>query len=126
MIEVKNNQCINLADLQSVPYDFFMGNVVTQKFRCMNIAARRNIGHVDAFILMVSASSTLYLEYVELKNDKIYPSIGKIVPSWINFERELAENFGVRYADNPWLKPVRFPLVKAICTQWDIHMRKLR
>ena len=109
MIEVKNNQCIDLTDLHSVPYDYFMDTAVAQKFRCMNIAARRNKENIDAFILMTSASSTLYLEYVEFKPGKVYPSIGKTVPSWINFERELAENFGVKYADNPWLKPIRFP-----------------
>lgn len=109
MIEVKNNQSISIADLQNVPYDFFMGNVVTQRFRCMGIAARRRNDVVDAFILMTSASFSLYLEYVELKLDKVYPSVGKVVPSWVNFERELAENFGIQYADNPWLKPVRFP-----------------
>lgn len=25
------------------------------------------------------------------------------------FEREISENFGIRYSDHPWLKPVRFP-----------------
>lgn len=109
MIEVKNNQSVSIAELQNVPYDFFMGNVVSQRFRCVSIAARKRNDVVDAFILMASASFTLYLEYVELKLDKVYPSVGKIVPSWVNFERELAENFGVKYADNPWLKPVRFP-----------------
>ncbi|MBR2510050.1 MAG: NADH-quinone oxidoreductase subunit C [Lentisphaeria bacterium] len=109
MIEVKNNQSISIAELQNVPYDFFMGNVVTQRFRCVGIAARRRDDVVDAFILMASASFSLYLEYVEFKLDKVYPSVGKVVPSWVNFERELAENFGVEYADNPWLKPIRFP-----------------
>ena len=41
MIEIKNNYCISLAKLQSVPYDFFMESVFLQKFRCINAAARR-------------------------------------------------------------------------------------
>lgn len=109
MIEVKNNQCVKLSDLQNVPYDFFMGNVTGQRFRCVSICAAKKEDAVDAYILMSSASFSLYLEYVELKLDKVYPSIGKIVPSWVNFERELAENFGVKYSDHPWLKPIRFP-----------------
>ena len=109
MIEVKNNQKISISELQNVPYDFFMGNVTTQRFRCVSICARQRNDVVDAFILMASASFSLYLEYVEFKLDKVYPSVGGIVPSWVNFERELAENFGVQFDGNPWLKPVRFP-----------------
>ena len=62
MIEVKNNQSVSIAELQNVPYDFFMGNVVSQRFRCVSIAARKRNDVVDAFILMASASFTLYLE----------------------------------------------------------------
>lgn len=110
MIEVKNNQCIALADLQSVPYEYFYENVCAQKFRCMSIAARKNSeGRIDAYALFVSASKTLYIEYIEFDCNEIYRSIGKNVPSWVNFERELAENFGIKYTDHPWLKPVRFP-----------------
>lgn len=110
MIEVKNNQCVALADLQSVPYEYFYESVCTHKFRCMSIAARRNgEKKVDAYALFVSATNTLYLEYIEFEADEIYRSIGKNVPSWVNFERELAENFGIRYCDHPWLKPIRFP-----------------
>lgn len=110
MIEVKNNQCVALAELQSVPYEYFYENVCGQHFRCMNIAARsKEFDKVDAYILFVSASNTLYLEYVEFDLTETYKSIGKVVPSWVNFERELSENFGVKYSDHPWLKPVRFP-----------------
>ena len=66
MIEVKNNQCVALADLQSVPYEYFYESVCTHKFRCMSIAARRNgEKKVDAYALFVSATNTLYLEYIE-------------------------------------------------------------
>ena len=110
MIEIKNNYCISLAKLQSVPYDFFMESVFLQKFRCINAAARRKgISGLDVYFIFASATDTLYLEYVELDLNQNYPSIGKKVPSWVNFERELAENFGVNYTDHPWLKPVRFP-----------------
>ncbi len=110
MIEVKNNHCIALEELQSVPYEFFMESVFAQHFRCMNAAARRKgISGLDVYFLFMSSTGSLYVEYVEMDLDKEYPSIGKIIPSWVNFERELAENFGVRYSNHPWLKPVRFP-----------------
>ena len=110
MIEVKNNQCVALADLQSVPYEYFYESVCTHKFRCMNIAARKNgTDKIDAYALFVSTSNTLYLEYIEFDTNEIYRSIGKNVASWVNFERELAENFGIKYCDHPWLKPIRFP-----------------
>lgn len=110
MIEVKNNQCVILSDLHSVPYEYFYENVCSQNFRCMNIAGRKNSdGRIDVYALFVSASNTLYLEYIELDTNEVYKSIGKAVPSWVNFERELAENYGIKYSDHPWLKPVRFP-----------------
>ena len=90
MIEVKNNQCVILSDLHSVPYEYFYENVCAQNFRCMNIAGRKNSdGRIDVYALFVSASNTLYLEYIELDTNEVYKSIGKAVPSWVNFEREL-------------------------------------
>ncbi|HJW31131.1 MAG TPA: hypothetical protein VJ508_18015, partial [Saprospiraceae bacterium] len=40
--------------------------------------------------------------------DREYPSFTAHHLSFHIFERELHENFGVRYADHPWLKPVRY------------------
>ena len=33
--------------------------------------------------------------------------------SFEKFEREIHENFGIRYNDHPWLKPVRYPYQRA-------------
>ena len=41
--------------------------------------------------------------------DTVLPSLTALYPAMHAFERDLAERFGVRYGDHPWLKPLRFP-----------------
>ncbi|MBK9735810.1 MAG: NADH-quinone oxidoreductase subunit C [Saprospiraceae bacterium] len=43
-----------------------------------------------------------------LKNDDVLPSFTKHNLAFEKFEREIHENFGVKYTDHPWLKPVRY------------------
>ncbi|NVO18138.1 MAG: NADH-quinone oxidoreductase subunit C [Bacteroidetes bacterium] len=52
---------------------------------------------------LIHISSTL------LNIDREYPSFSSLHLSFEKFEREIHENFGIKYLDHPWLKPVRFP-----------------
>jgi Ni,Fe-hydrogenase III large subunit len=40
--------------------------------------------------------------------NEIYSSFSARVLAFEKFEREIHENFGLRYSDHPWLKPVRY------------------
>ncbi|HEY9487612.1 MAG TPA: hypothetical protein VIQ51_04730, partial [Chryseosolibacter sp.] len=45
--------------------------------------------------------------------DQVYPSLTRHHLGFHLHERILHENFGVAYADHPWLKPVRYPFDRA-------------
>lgn len=38
-----------------------------------------------------------------------YQSLTASNHNFENFEREISENFGIKYSDHPWLKPLRYP-----------------
>jgi Ni,Fe-hydrogenase III large subunit len=44
-----------------------------------------------------------------VRDDELLNSFSAKVLSFEKFEREIHENFGIRYTDHPWLKPVRYP-----------------
>ena len=43
-----------------------------------------------------------------VKDDSVLSSFSARILSFEKFEREIHENFGVKYSDHPWLKPVRY------------------
>jgi Ni,Fe-hydrogenase III large subunit len=56
---------------------------------------------------IVGAGGILSLTSAVVKNE--YPSLTPDCPQARLFEREIAEQWGIRPEDHPWLKPVRFP-----------------
>lgn len=44
----------------------------------------------------------------DMERNDVLPSLTRLYPAMHVFEREIAENFGITYADNPWNKPLRF------------------
>ena len=46
---------------------------------------------------------------IDVSKGKIYDSMTLRNTAFHMFEREIRENFGVKYSDHPWLKPVRYP-----------------
>lgn len=55
------------------------------------------------------AAGDIYLSSTRMESSKTYPSLSHHRLAFQKFEREIHENFGIRYSDHPWLKPVRFP-----------------
>jgi Ni,Fe-hydrogenase III large subunit len=66
-------------------------------------------GPVDVYaVLAVDADGLLHVIRTSLDTDT-YPSLTSECPQAHLFERELAEQFGLRPEGHPWLKPVRYP-----------------
>jgi Ni,Fe-hydrogenase III large subunit len=66
-------------------------------------------GPVDVYaVLAADAAGTLHVARTSLDTDT-YPSLTPECPQAHLFERELAEQFGLRPEGHPWLKPVRYP-----------------
>jgi Ni,Fe-hydrogenase III large subunit len=65
-------------------------------------------GHLDLFMIMADdASSRLNILSTRIEGNRV-PSMTPDCPSLHLFEREIAEQFGLKPEGHPWLKPVRY------------------
>jgi Ni,Fe-hydrogenase III large subunit len=66
-------------------------------------------GILDLYMLLANdADNQLNLLSTRIEGDR-FPSLTPDCPQLHLFEREIAEQFGVRPEGHPWLKPVRYP-----------------
>lgn len=114
--KLENNRTIPLKGIPVLKY---------QDFLEMNIQLIRNVTHhcVNYFgfyhknkIKLIccvandsNASILISSTEIDPPGANSYPSFTAQHLSFQSFERELHENFGLRYEDHPWLKPVRYP-----------------
>ena len=55
----------------------------------------------------------IHLSSSIVTTEEILPSFSAKLLCFEKFEREIHENFGLKYSDHPWLKPVRYPFDRA-------------
>lgn len=111
---IYNNQTINEDDIPVLNYQAFY----EENISLLNGCAERHI--VNYFGVAEGSQVKLYCCIADDNCHEIYINAALInyeekLPSFTNqnhnfekFEREIAENFGVRYIDHPWLKPMRY------------------
>ena len=108
-----NGQAIPQAQIPELVFGDFRRTVVGDVAAGQNIAAL--FGHVSAAddgvdlyaLLSDSARALLHVGKTHLKADT-FPSLTRDCPQVHLFEREIAEQYGIRPAGHNWLKPVRF------------------
>jgi len=119
-INIKNNQAIDFDLIPLLNYEYFLEFntelMSDEKNHCVQyFGFRRNdklrliccMANDDDGLIKISSSE------VEL-NDKIeYPSFSAKHLSFHVFEREIHENYGLKYSNHQWLKPIRFPFNRA-------------
>lgn len=116
MCKVKNNSSIDLNSISifSYPefYDLIIKMLNSQDNHCVNYFAFQKKEDLQ-FIAAIANDETgdIYLlSHLLHKNSKLeLESITHKVNAFHIFEREIFENFGVKFTNHPWLKPVRFP-----------------
>lgn len=84
--------------------------------RCASCFGVREGDGLRIYSLMADdAAGRVYIASarVDAVLDTVLPSLTALYPAMHAFERDLAERFGVRYGDHPWLKPLRFPADRA-------------
>lgn len=111
-----NGQAILLQAIPLLKYELFLelntGLVRNPECHCVNYYG---FGVSEGLRLICcvanDAEHVIYVSSAEIPGSGSAP-----IPSFTAqhlpfhiFERELAENFGIRYTDHPWLKPVRYP-----------------
>ncbi|MBP7497378.1 MAG: NADH dehydrogenase subunit [Bacteroidales bacterium] len=116
-IKIKNNQSIPLDSIPVLDYiDFKNINISylstknsVSNTHCLNYFGFR---HKDKLKLICCIANdeehNIYLNSCEINVAEPIDSFTAINPAFHNFEREITENFAVKYTDHPWLKPLRF------------------
>lgn len=118
-ISIKNNQSIPFSSIPEFSYeDFFALNtgLLAEKpeRHCVNYFGIPETGSIKLICCMADdLEHIIYLSCCKIQADSSLPSFSAKLFCFEKFERELHENFGLKYQDHPWLKPVRYPFDRA-------------
>jgi Ni,Fe-hydrogenase III large subunit len=116
-ITVRNNETIDFRSIPLLDYkEFLETNILFLKDahnHCVNYFGFPYGNKLKLICCIANDSKAC----IELTSCEINPVTSDIFPSFTArnlafnmFERELSENFGIKYSDHPWLKPVRYPV----------------
>ncbi len=117
---ILNGEVIPLRSIPVLIYDDFLEMniklVQSKECHCVNYYGIRE----DALIKLIcciadDAEHNIIVSCAEILKDDPTPRASFTARhlSFHIFERELHENFGIQYADHPWLKPVRYAFNRA-------------
>lgn len=118
-LTVKNNQCVRVPEIPLLDYaDFLEMNTTLVNdvyHHCVNYFGLRQPQGIRLFCCMADdAAGNILVSSANLGNLSVaYPSFSARHLSFHAFERELHESFGIRYADHPWMKPLRYAAQRA-------------
>jgi Ni,Fe-hydrogenase III large subunit len=112
---INNSLPLDTKEIPVLKYpDFF--DLVTTLLRdpanhCVNYYAALSEGGVKYFFCAADDQNKniRILAHESDHSDQVLRSLTPECPSMHIFEREIHENFGVKFAKHPWLKPVRYP-----------------
>ncbi|MBU0943661.1 MAG: NADH-quinone oxidoreductase subunit C [Proteobacteria bacterium] len=109
LLQIQNGQAVSRADIPDLDFPLFQQTVLD---------VTRHSGFVVQFFAYEDEQSTLKLIAVLRSGQMLYvtgcsladeyPSFTPHCEKFHMFEREIAEQFGVRPTDHPWLKMVRY------------------
>jgi hypothetical protein len=118
-VSIKNNQRIALRDIPVVGYSEFYHVIVDELMKpdtahCVNYFAVPNGNSLKLYCCIANdANSLIHILSSEVGANETLSSIAKKHLAFHIFERELHENFGLKFEGHPWLKPVRYPFDRA-------------
>ncbi len=105
-----NGESLPLAAVPLVKREDFLQGIINAVDRGWRISAMFGDGGADGVTLyaVLSAKSDGVLGVMRSRCGDSFPSITPYCPQANLFEREIAEQFGVKPEGHPWFKPVRF------------------
>ncbi len=117
MIELRNNDTpVPLDNIPLLDYNYFSELMVSlmhnEAKHCVSYFA---LPQKDGWLCICciaddETEKVLLLSHkVKRARQKPLPSLTAKHAAFCNFEREMHENYGIEFADHPWLKPLRFP-----------------
>ena len=118
-VQIKNQDTVALQSIPVLPYEKFYTTVVallnSPENHCVNYYAYPVNRHLK-FIACIANDKTGKIAVMSHEEDHSSPEIPALskacFPMHI-FEREIHENFGIKFSGHPWLKPVRFAFNRA-------------
>jgi Ni,Fe-hydrogenase III large subunit len=114
-LTIKNNQSVPISEIPEVPYNSFLvlntGLVAENTARhCVNYYGYRAGEKIKLMCCIADDDDhTIYVSSCLVEPTAELASFTAKNLCFEKFEREIHENFGIKYSDHPWLKPVRFP-----------------
>ncbi len=115
-ISIQNNQTINIKDIPELSYNLFLSTnieVVENKIErhCVNYFGYKIENNIKLICCIADDNlNCIMISSTIVNNRYVYNSFTAKNLIFEKFEREIHENFGLKYSDHPWLKPVRYPL----------------
>jgi Ni,Fe-hydrogenase III large subunit len=106
-----NGQAVDRARLPLLPFEGFRRAVTDAVSGGARLAALFGYEHEDRslrLLAVLARDRAGELDLAETLLDDAYPALTPDCPEAHWFEREIAEQWGVRPEGHPWLKPIRF------------------
>ncbi len=113
-LTIKNNQPVPVSEIPEVPYNSFLvlntGMVAENAERhCVNYYGYKEGENIKLICCIADdAEHVIFVSSCIVDTETEHTSFSAKNLCFEKFEREIHENFGIRYSDHPWLKPVRF------------------
>lgn len=113
-LTLKNTGCVAMDSIPTLDYDSFLDLNLTllghESNHCVSYFGYPS-GSIIRLICCIADDNEgcIYISSSTITREKEIQSFTAKQTAFHIFERELHENFGISYADHPWLKPVRFP-----------------
>ncbi|HYV93972.1 MAG TPA: NADH-quinone oxidoreductase subunit C [Chitinophagales bacterium] len=116
---LKNNQTVPLESIPGLEYHSFMELIVSTLMKdpqnhCVNYFGFPFQNKIKLICCIANDEShTILVSSAVVDAQQSLPSFSSHNLAFEKFEREIHENFGVKYVDHPWLKPVHYPFNRA-------------
>ena len=121
---LSNGRAVHLDVIPILAFDFFKQTILDgvasgRRVSAMfgNSATLPDVTEIYA-VLADDELNELYVGRTTIKGDQ-FPSLTPDCPQVHLFEREIAEQFGLKPIGHPWLKPVRYHLSKTNRDAWN-------
>jgi Ni,Fe-hydrogenase III large subunit len=113
LLEVRTGQAVPRARVPRLPFAELRGSVVDAVDAGQRVAALFGdadgpAGAVDVYAVVADGVRGLLRVGRATLDSDVFPSLTPDCPQAQLFEREIAEQYGVRPEGHPWFKPVRF------------------
>jgi len=110
-LSLQNGDPIALASIPDIPLGPFRGSIISAVADGARIAALFAIpvsANTARLVIVLAHGRTGSLAVATTEVGESYPALTPDCPQAHWFEREIAEQWGIRPEGHPWLKPIRF------------------